>query len=197
MTLLDLETLKKEWFGIRSKNLNIFKLAFPTHSTDLRLCVCTVKIFRSGTVDCFRQVISLLCMNWLICRIIEETLTSHWTLLTWLNLTMSGTVLTFWNKHMTLLSNDFSVTQLVGHPTSKGEGLTQRLNIEHARVNQLWTAAQISQAKFLRKTQETTAVTQDIWRVHRSRQRNRNIKLILLLVSCSFTVFLGHIRKFI
>ena len=38
---------------------------------------------------------------------------------------------------MTLLSNDFSVTQLVGHPTSKGEGLTQRLNIEHARVNQL------------------------------------------------------------
>ena len=73
----------------------IFKLAFPTHSTDLRLCVCTVKICLSGTVDCFRQVISLLCMNWLISRIIKETLTPHWTLLTWLDLTTSGTVLTF------------------------------------------------------------------------------------------------------
>ena len=41
----------------------IFKLAFPTHSTDLRLCVCTVKMCLSGTVDCFRQVILLLCMN--------------------------------------------------------------------------------------------------------------------------------------
>ena len=77
----------------------IFKLAFPTHSTDLRLCVCTVKICLSGTVDCFRQLISLLCMNWLISRIIiriiKETLTSQWMLLTWLDLTMSGTVLTF------------------------------------------------------------------------------------------------------
>ena len=73
----------------------IFKLAFPTHSTDLRLCVCTVKICLSGTVDSFRQVISLLCMNWLISRIIKETLTPHWTLLTWLDLTTSGTVLTF------------------------------------------------------------------------------------------------------